>query len=205
MSIETWKAIADWATIVLIALTVVSGSGALILGDRINVKQSAQLAKAQKESAEAQLALRQYIDEVNRDRGPRMIIDHKAFVSALQGKPKAKVEILFNPNDEEAFELAIQIRRWLGPGADGDGAGWEVGEPKPIPPIGGDPKVSPFAPAGIKYGAMGGMAIIANRLFTPLDKNTAYDALMDALFTARLVPSGERVPTLPDNVFIIVV
>lgn len=113
MSTETWKAVADWATIVLIALTVVSGSAALILGHRIYEEQSTQLAKAQKESAEAQLALRQYIDEVNRDRGPRMIVDHKAFVSALLGKPKATVEILFNPNDEEAFELAIQIRRWL--------------------------------------------------------------------------------------------
>lgn len=43
MSVETWKAIADWATIFLIALTVVSGSAALILGDRINEKQADQL------------------------------------------------------------------------------------------------------------------------------------------------------------------
>jgi hypothetical protein len=45
MPVETWKAIADWATIVLIALTVVSGSVALVLGDRINEKQSEQLRK----------------------------------------------------------------------------------------------------------------------------------------------------------------
>lgn len=45
MSVETWKSIADWATIVFIALTVVSGSTALILGDRINEKQAEQLQR----------------------------------------------------------------------------------------------------------------------------------------------------------------
>ncbi len=45
MSVETWKSIADWATIVFIAFTVVSGSAALILGDRINEKQIEQLQK----------------------------------------------------------------------------------------------------------------------------------------------------------------
>jgi len=84
MSIETWKSIADWATIVLIALTVVSGSAALILGDRINDRQTeqsrkfsedltaakTQLAQAQKETAEAQLSLRKYIEEVAIARPP---------------------------------------------------------------------------------------------------------------------------------------
>ena len=120
MSAELWKAIADWATIGLIALTVVSGSTALILGNRITDKQKETLRKfegdlttaklglahAQKEGAEAQLALRKYIDDVNASRGPRMIIDHKAFVGAFRGKPKAKAEIWFAPNHEEAYEFA---------------------------------------------------------------------------------------------------
>ncbi len=84
MSIETWKSIADWVTIILIALTVVSGSAALILGDRINDRQTeqsrkfsedltaakTQLAQAQKETAEAQLSLRKYIEEVAIARPP---------------------------------------------------------------------------------------------------------------------------------------
>lgn len=45
MSLETWKSMADWATIVFVALTVVSGSAALILGDRINDKQAERLRK----------------------------------------------------------------------------------------------------------------------------------------------------------------
>lgn len=222
MSIETWKSIADWGTIIFIALTVVSGSAALILGDRINEKQSEQLrkfneeitaakselSKQQKETAEAQLALRKYIEDVNLSRGPRMIIDHNAFVAALRGKPKAKVEILFAPNDEEAFELAGMIRRWLGPGDKGDGAGWEVAEPRPIPPVGGDPRISPDAPPAIRYGAMGGLAIISKHLPNLLDKDfkdSSYGALMDAFFTARLVASGESVHTLPEGLFIIVI
>lgn len=43
MPLETWKAVADWSTIVLIALTVVSGSAALVLGRRINDNQQARL------------------------------------------------------------------------------------------------------------------------------------------------------------------
>jgi hypothetical protein len=147
----------------------------------------------------------QFIQDVNMARGPRMIVDHNAFVTALRGKPKAKAEILFAPNDEEAFELALQIRRWLGPGVNGDGAGWEVSEPQPIPASGGDPRISPHAPPAIRYGAIGGMAIASNRLWTPLDKSTAYEGLMDAFFTARLVPSGEHIAALPDNLFIIII
>jgi hypothetical protein len=207
-SIHRWN---RW-TIGLFVVGFVAAGGFMITAIAVESKnktlehaQDRLTALAEKEAAEAQLALKQYIDDVNRDRGPRMIVDHKAFVEALRGKPKAKAEILFAPDNEEAFELASMIRRWLGPGVDGDGAGWEVGEPKPIPPIGGDPKVSPFAPPGIRYGAMGGMAIASNRLWTPLDKNTAYEGLMDAFFTARLVPSGERIPALPDNLFIIII
>jgi hypothetical protein len=214
-SIKRWNN----ANMLFIGIAAICAAGLVVTGLALNRKnddlasiqdslseiEKQETARAQKETAEAQLALRQYVDDVNRDRGPRMIVDHEAFLTALRGKPKAKAEIWFTPNNDEAFELAGMIKRWLGPGVDGDGAGWEVGEPKPIPPDGGDPKVSPYAPPEIKYGAIGGMAIASNRLWTPLDKNTAYEALMDAFFTARLVPSGERIPALPDNLFIIII
>jgi hypothetical protein len=57
MSVETWKSVADWATIVLIALTVVSGSAALILGDRINEKQAEHLRKFDHELTDAKNGL----------------------------------------------------------------------------------------------------------------------------------------------------
>lgn len=216
---ELWKTIFDSATVILLFLTFVAGAGALIFGNRINKKQAESLRKFDRDltaakteleeekqkTAKAQLELRKFIEDVNTARGPRMIIDNKAFVAALRGKPTAKAEILFAPNDEEAYELALQIRRWLGPGDKGDGAGWDVKEPQPIPPEGGDPRIPRTAPPAIRYGALGGMAIISNRLWNPLDKNPSYDALMDAFITARLVGTGERVPTLPDNLFIIVI
>jgi len=43
MSVELWKSIFDWATVVLIAFTVVSGAGALITGDIISKRQEAKL------------------------------------------------------------------------------------------------------------------------------------------------------------------
>jgi hypothetical protein len=43
MSVELWKSIFDWATVALIALTVVSGAGALITGDIISKRQGAKL------------------------------------------------------------------------------------------------------------------------------------------------------------------
>jgi len=219
MSIEVWKSIADWATIVLVALTVVSGSAALILGDHINEKQTersrkfnegltaakTELARAQKETAEAQLALRKYIEDVAIARGPRRL-DFKKFVAELRGKPKGTVQIWFAPNDEEAFELALQINRWLGPGDKSDGVGWTVREPKPIPASGGIPEISPDAPPGIRYGAMNGMAIIANRLPSPppADK-TALGALTDALLNCGLPHAVEQMSSLPDGFFILVI
>jgi len=219
MPLETWKSIADWATIVLIALTVVSGSAALIMGDRINEKQTEQsrkfdedltaakteLARAQKETADAQLALRKYIDDAAIARGPRRL-DFKKFVAELRGKPKGTVQIWFAPNDEEAFELALQINRWLGPGDNGDGVGWTVREPKPIPAAGGIPEISTDAPPGIRYGAMNGMAIIANRLPSPpLADKTALGALTDALLDCGLPHAVERIASLPDGFFILVI
>jgi hypothetical protein len=43
MSVEAWKTLFDWATVVLIALTVVSGAGALITGNIIGKQQDERL------------------------------------------------------------------------------------------------------------------------------------------------------------------
>src|SRR5260370_7244271 len=43
MSVELWKTLFDWATVVLIAFTVVSGAGALITGDIITKRLEAKL------------------------------------------------------------------------------------------------------------------------------------------------------------------
>ena len=43
MSLELWKSVFDWATIVFIALTVFTGAGALVTGDKLGKRQEKQL------------------------------------------------------------------------------------------------------------------------------------------------------------------
>lgn len=57
MSVELWKTIFDWATVVLIALTVVSGAGALITGKIINTRQEARLRQFDRDLTGAKIEL----------------------------------------------------------------------------------------------------------------------------------------------------
>jgi len=70
---------------------------------------------------------------------------------------------MYSPNDSEAYTFAVHIRRWLGPGTDGDGAGWQVSAPIPIPAEGGDPHPDlANAPPAMKYGAWYGLGILTS-------------------------------------------
>ena len=57
MSVEVWKSIFDWATVVLIAFTVVSGAGALITGDIINKRQETKTREFERQLTEAKTEL----------------------------------------------------------------------------------------------------------------------------------------------------
>jgi hypothetical protein len=57
MSVEVWKSIFDWVTVILIALTVFSGAGALIMGDIIGKRQESRLRQFDKELTEAKKEL----------------------------------------------------------------------------------------------------------------------------------------------------
>lgn len=57
MSVELWKSIFDWSTVILIALTVVSGAGALITGDIINKRQDNRLHQFDRGLTDAKLEL----------------------------------------------------------------------------------------------------------------------------------------------------
>lgn len=58
--------------------------------------------------------------------GPRQI-DSDKFMKALEGKPKAPIEIMFPKENGEAFLLALQFRDLLRK------AGWQASEPIPVP------------------------------------------------------------------------
>jgi hypothetical protein len=57
MSVELLKSICDWLTVVLIALTVASGAGALITGDIISKRQEARLRKFDGDLTDAKIEL----------------------------------------------------------------------------------------------------------------------------------------------------
>jgi hypothetical protein len=134
MSVDLWKSIFDWATVALIALTVVSGAGALITGDIINKRQQARvrqfdsdLEKQKGETAKAQAQ----VLRLQQQRLPRTLkFDSneslQALVESLKHKPFT-AEILYKKGDGEASWFAEQIRGLL------LSAGWTVPHPTPIP------------------------------------------------------------------------
>jgi hypothetical protein len=98
------------------------------------------------------------IEEARRKAGQRLL-DIPRFLTALRDRPKGTAEIWYNPGDTEAYLFAGQIKRWLGPGVDGDGAGWEVLPVRPIPPRRIDAAVPLDAPADIRHGAGIGLTL----------------------------------------------
>src|SRR5438067_2091677 len=81
-----------------------------------------ELAEARTRQAEAETKL----EEV-RKRQDRRIADWSKFTEALKGKPTCDIEILCQPNDDEAYSLASVISVMLG------SSGWPVVIPTPIP------------------------------------------------------------------------
>jgi hypothetical protein len=155
-------------------------------------KERQKTALFQKEADVARLALEARIaDEANRAGQlqrialGRILTDPKVFVKSLEGKPKAKVEVVYpSGTDPEPFSFASQIERWLGSGTTNDGAGWEVKlrpltEEDAISSLG----VRPDAPLVLRAGIWvpGGFAIAASTIGTPGDfTSTASGALMKA-------------------------
>jgi hypothetical protein len=121
----------------LLLLTLQAGAGALYTGREINKGQAeklrqfdkdltdanTKLGKQQERAAEAELKL----DELRRQVAPRHVQRH-VFLKAVEGQPKARVEIMYLRDDPECFDLAQQIWRVL------QDAQWDVIAPVPIPP-----------------------------------------------------------------------
>lgn len=143
MSVELVKSIFDWAAVILVALTVITGAGALITGKILSDRQSAQirqfdadltaakidLAKQQERAAKAEGALRNLQLQV----GWRSV-NASTFLRVLDGQPRGKVEILYLRNDPECFDVSIQLRQLL------TQAGWKVERWDSIPEAdGGEP------------------------------------------------------------------
>jgi hypothetical protein len=124
MSLELWKSIFDWATIIFIALTVFTGAGALITGDRLGKRQEEQLRNFQLSLTEAQTKLSEQqaktldLQKQVIAQGPRVRLlwpeatKHR-IIDALTRFPKQKAEVSFCSiylTDNDTVGLAMLLR-----------------------------------------------------------------------------------------------
>ena len=95
-----------------------------LMAKQISLEKEAQAtARAQKETAEAQLVVKQYVDRIVKIVNPRSTnLDRAGFIEILKDVPNGKAEIMCAPDDYESCSFALAIRSALGLG----GAGWEV-------------------------------------------------------------------------------
>jgi hypothetical protein len=180
---------------------------------RLNAASASLSLKVEEESrkrAEAEKALL----ELQRRQGQRLL-DHTKFLETLRGKPKGKVELLYPANETEPYLFADQIRRWLGPGDAGDGAGWVVTGPTPLPPQGGIVRGSDLesAPAAVRFGATQGQIGIVTGAPRPtgspipFDDSTALGALQKALSEsgAGALVTTWGIASMPPHTFVVIV
>src|SRR5580704_4523423 len=139
--LESLKDIFEWGSVGLVLATFLCTFGLVVTTRKINKIQAEELrqfqlrieseqqktAKAQKEAADTQLALKSYVDMMAKSINDRHL-DSKRFIELLNGRPKGTAEISYEPDEAEAQQFAFELHRSLGP----DGAGWKVLDIKPI-------------------------------------------------------------------------
>jgi hypothetical protein len=144
--------------------------------DRYKLETGKQIAEATARQKEAELKL----EQLRQKMGPRRI-DSETFLKALEGKPKAPVEIMFPRENGEAFQLAMQFRDLLRV------AKWTVSEPIPAP-LSDIPRLANQPPHMAAGGQPLGIGVVV-RADTPEDfkifsdhlANTPTNALSNAI------------------------
>lgn len=215
VSRATLETIASWAEVFTVLFTMLGAACGVAyvaanrplkkLQEKESLEEKQATARAQADAARAQLELKKYVEQVEKQSLPRFFrFEPNVLLNRLKGKPKATVRLLYNPNDTEAFLFASQLRRWLGPGENGDGAGWKVSAPMPLS---NELPALPQRPPAARFGGAGttlGITVISRG--TAAMGSTASD-LMDGLALSlgggSLVGEGDE--RLPENTFIIVI
>jgi hypothetical protein len=163
-------------------------------------------ARFQENAETARLALVKEIGYIGEQQQSRHVVP--ACVNSFTGRPKARAEIRYIPNDVEAFVLAEQLYDCLGTGPkDKPGAGWSVSRPEPIPDNAVlDPKLT-NAPEVLKAGGSWGVSIISRDLVSS-GFNTALSALelgVSVGIEPRSGLLGSQDTSLPADLFIVIV
>lgn len=216
----SWDTVYSWSQFLVVLFAGVALVSGLIVNKRqakqlLTLETSAddskaaqqrveiELADAKTKQAETELAL----EKVRAGLGQRMIIGDKAdaFQNALTGKPKATVEIWFEPKDGEAFFFAQMIFVNL------RSAGWEgTSVPTPIPELPSNNPSDASLPLAMR--ATGGMksslCLLAKEL--PQVSNESRDnfpfwVLVSAFEAAEKPCGGAENKQLPEGTLRIIV
>lgn len=103
MPLESWKTIFDWATIVFIALTVFTGAGALITGDKLGKRLEKQLQDFQLKLTAAQTELSQ--QQAKTLELQKELIAQGPRVNLLYGKTAETVILELKPFSGQRVEI----------------------------------------------------------------------------------------------------
>jgi hypothetical protein len=131
----------------------------------------------------AQLQFMRYFNRLAMASGWRInAFDAERFKALLKGKPRAFVDVRYvGDGDDEAKAFASAIATTLGK----NGVGWDVSGPVELT----REAVGPVFDVA-KNAGFGGLGMVAARPFSDPNKNTAWNALTDALLYSMLAPGG---------------
>jgi|GEM_PF-2579543 hypothetical protein len=145
MTVETWKAIFDWGTVVLLGFTFVFGAGALITGGILSERQEKQALQFEKDLTEAKTNLSEQqeraanaeitLHRLQAGRLTRSLLlafhSQKEIDSTLQSlrNTPGRAEILFAKGDAEAHSLAEEVFGLL------RASNWQVTKPEEVPAV----------------------------------------------------------------------
>ena len=141
MSLESSKSFFEYGSIILLFLTFVFGTGALLTANSINKAQEGRLKVFEAQLTEAQTGLAKQqeraalaetaLEELKRHAAPREVkrAEFKSALALLKDGPQpAGVEIVYLRDDPDSFNVAQQIYQLL------KESGWNASSPVPIPP-----------------------------------------------------------------------
>jgi hypothetical protein len=170
--------------------------------NKVAAETRERAAKLEKEAAQARLE----VETIKLSRFETLNTDE--FRKQLHGKPKARVELLFQKDDVDSYMFARAIKSCL------DAEGW----PTSTRPIREedlkDSQIDKEAPTSVRAGVnLGGIAYVAKK-HAPSDDNDPVNVLLRALTSARTFPGttvtsgafgGTYDPAFPDDLIRIIV
>ena len=176
----SWETVYSWSQI----FVVVFAGFALVSGLIVNKRQSREIAFANERTAKAELELEK-LKLTRRER-----FNRDAFREEIRGKPKIRVELLFQKDDVDSYTLEETIKGCL------NAEGWTVIGPRPIREEDlAFSEIDKDAPASVRAGAAFGFAYISN---SPQDHaDDPINVLLHALTVSRR-GFGVREP-VPDS------